>query len=157
MNLLRLLPPRRLEPFFQVTPLMAEFWNAMSNLPLVMFGASRLASEDMPSPLPTFYTLMVLAGVCSFIHHATTPKWTIVIDWLPIASSILLGLYHEIVYCVSLTTCLKCLLAFASLIVDHHFVLMGVPWGHAVWHILAAYSLDSVYQDVALVRGGFHE
>lgn len=40
-----LLPPRRLEPFYAVSPYIAEFWNTLSNLPFVILGVCRLALD----------------------------------------------------------------------------------------------------------------
>ena len=94
-----------------------------------------------------FYWLFTCAGVCSAYHHSSPHSWTIVIDWLPISISILLGLYEGIFWTVQPVTLFKVSFAFSVLLADHWWTPTPVPWGHVMWHLLAAYSFDEVYQD----------
>lgn len=143
-----LLPPRRLEPFYAKSSYIAEFWNSLSNLPFIILGVSRLVldNEYEDSASLILYCLLIGCGTCSFIHHATPCKWTIVIDWLPISVTLGYLVYIHIWSCLAYTTWVKLVMAFSLLIADHHTHFMGI-WGHAVWHVLAAYALDSVFQD----------
>ena len=138
---------RRLEPFFQHSLCIAEFWNTISNLPFVIIGLLRLYEG---TKLPNFYILMILAGLASAIHHATTPKWTIVIDWIPIALSIVLVLYTGVWQFISITSWFQLLLAFSTLLADHIYHLMPVPWGHVVWHLVASLAIDNAYQSIEM-------
>lgn len=144
---------RKLEPAFQVTPWIAEFYNTLSNLPFLLIGLWRyneLALLDetvLVEQLRFLYALYIACGVCSAIHHATTPRWTILIDWIPISTSILLILkFHFVVY-FGVVSWFKLGLAMAMLVNDHVYTTVNVPWGHCFWHVLAAFSIDACYQD----------
>ncbi len=142
-----LLPPRQLErPFYSISPWIAEFWCTLSNLPFILIGGLRLWEG---TEIPLFYWLFLGAGFCSSFHHASCPtwSWTIVIDWLPISVSILLGLYEGVFWTVQSVTLLKVAIAFLILLTDHWYTPVPVPWGHSFWHILAAFAFDEVYQD----------
>ena len=89
---------------------------------------------------------MIFTGICSAIHHATTQKWTLVIDWIPIAGSILLNLNY--LSFMGLPEALILLMALIWLLTDHVVTPMPPPWGHVVWHIMAAYSIDIFYQKI---------
>lgn len=76
---------RRLElPFGAIVPWIAEFYNTVSNAPFVLLSLLRLLEGDNSPDIHHAYILLALVGIGSGIHHATTPKWTIVIDWIPI-------------------------------------------------------------------------
>ena len=138
---------RKLEPFHTHTQWIAEFWNTMSNLPFILIGIVRLETQLVNfRPLYLQYQFMIFAGICSAIHHATTQKWTIIIDWIPIVSSILLNLNY--LSYAELPEILILLMAFFWLLTDHVVTPMPVPWGHVVWHIMAAYSIDTFYQKI---------
>lgn len=149
---------RKLEPFFQVTPWIAEFWNTLSNLLFIIIGLARLYElseiEVWPmeevgiNQLKLAYGLYTICGIASAIHHATTPRWTIVIDWMPIAISIGLNLYFGFLWSVGFASVFKVLLALSVLFSDHICTPINVPWGHCMWHLLAALAIDSCYQDV---------
>lgn len=150
---------RKLEPFYQVTPFIAEFWNTLSNAPFVIIGLWRLyeLSEIDVWPiglhhidrLILLYWLYVFCGICSGIHHATSARWTIVIDWIPITLSIISNLYFGLWMHVGFVSAFQVLIALLVLGTDHVWTPINVPWGHCMWHILAAYAIDSCYQDVA--------
>lgn len=134
---------RKLEPQFTHTKWIAEFWNTVSNLPFILLGLIRLQNETQ---LKLHYQLMIFTGICSAIHHATTQKWTLVIDWIPIAGSILLNLNY--LSFMGLPEALILLMALIWLLTDHVVTPMPPPWGHVVWHIMAAYSIDIFYQKI---------
>eukprot|EP01006_Ploeotia_vitrea_P002212 TRINITY_DN106766_c0_g1_i1.p2 TRINITY_DN106766_c0_g1~~TRINITY_DN106766_c0_g1_i1.p2 ORF type:complete len:191 (+),score=42.06 TRINITY_DN106766_c0_g1_i1:3-575(+) len=147
----------------------AEWWCTVSNVMFVCLGLARLREigqlgEDATvsgdnggfsaqlhavhrANAVLLYRLFVLAGFCSAVHHATVPKWTIVIDWVPISISSLLSLYLGVLPCVTLATAFQLVLAFGLLFNDHVYKTVPVPWGHSFWHILAAIAVDSMYQD----------
>lgn len=136
---------RRFEPLFATSPWVAEFWNTVSNAPFVIIGLLRLAYGTR---IPLMYAMYTCTGVASAIHHATVPAWTVVIDWVPISASILLAFHTKVWVYTSLVSCVKCILAFSILATDHlRRELIPPPWGHVMWHIVAALAVDSVYQD----------
>jgi len=136
---------RKLEPFFQISSYVAEFWNTISNAPFIIIGLLRLMEG---TDLETEYKLMVLAGIASAIHHATTPRWTILIDWAPIAWSCFHILRSNYLLYLSPTAIFEILLAFFILVTDHVYTYIPVPWGHVFWHIVAALSIDCAYQSI---------
>jgi len=137
--------PRKLESFYTHSRHIAEFWNTLSNLPFVLIGLYRLWHGVNFVDL---YILYVLAGVCSAFHHAHPKKWTIVIDWIPILISGYLAWEYDVWYHTSTTSRVWLGFAFGTLINDHVCTSLPVPKGHVLWHILAAYSIDSAYQDL---------
>lgn len=147
---------RKLEPAFRVSPWIAEFYNTLSNLPFILIGLWRLheldCSDDdvLCQQVFLLYALYVACGVCSAIHHASTPKWTIVIDWFPIAVSILLVLKFNFLSYFGFVSWFKVSLAGVMLFNDHVYTTINVPWGHCVWHVLAAFAIDACYQDVVM-------
>ena len=94
------------EASFWCSTMIAEFWNTISNFPFIIIGLIRL-TESLDEPLWTLYVLFVLAGVASAIHHATETKWTIILDWIPIALSLGLGLYEGIYVYFSIVSWFK--------------------------------------------------
>lgn len=136
---------RKLETFFEVSKYIAEFWNTLSNAPFIVIGLLRLLEG---TPLQTEYRLMVLAGIASGIHHATTPKWTIVIDWIPIVWSGWNIWQKGYILHLSSTAVFEMSLAMFVLLTDHIYSYIPIPWGHVFWHILAAFAIDCAYQSV---------
>lgn len=138
-----------------------ESWNTLTNLPFVLIGLYRLSANDpVDQPFYLLYWLYIFAGLCSAFHHACAHlpnnKWSIWIDWFPIAASIILFM-NQIGLTVLLTndlvsvytwTTLGC--AFFALLSDHLFTPLPVPIGHCLWHLLAALSIDSLYQDLII-------
>lgn len=132
---------RRLE-----TPgsLLAEPMCTLSNLWFVLLGLTRLW---MIGEWHTGYVLLVAAGFCSAYHHATYPRWTIVIDWVPISLSLAYVWYGGVLWAATLATWLKIISALAFLVEDHVTKLLPVPWAHTIWHILASWAVDDLYWD----------
>lgn len=89
-----------------------------------------------------------MAGVCSALHHASGQKWTIIIDWIPIAASIRYVVQHRLWDDLSMGSVLRLMIALGSLVVDHVWTPFPVPWGHVAWHLLAALSIDAAYQQL---------
>ena len=140
---------RRLEPFFKDSNYVAEFWNTISNFPFMIIAVLRLIESNSQSEIGQAYTYLFFVGLGSSIHHATTPKWTIIIDWIPI-----LGFIYHIVttfdlYLLSYTVIFELFLSVFVLFIDHSTDIIPVPWGHVFWHPLAAISLDSMIQNFA--------
>jgi hypothetical protein len=99
------------------------------------------------------WVLMIVSGACSAFHHATDPytmKWTIIIDWIPILSTIVYIIFYHpyLVKCISMTTCVAIGFSLAFLGVDHVYTPVPVPWGHVTWHLLAACSISMAYNDM---------
>ena len=140
---------RKSEPHYEVTPYIAEFWNTLSNLPFILIGILRISTlEDAPDSLLLLYVLYIFCGVCSGFHHAIDKGWTLVVDWVPISLSILLNVWSGVYLCVDSVSAFKLLLSLVVLVTDHVWTPMKVPWGHVVWHLLAAFSIDSFYYTV---------
>lgn len=137
--------PRKLEQFYTHSDYITEFWNTVSNIPFILIGIARLYEGTSQKLL---YSLYILAGVCSGFHHATPWRETIVIDWIPIALSIVLGLYWQILYTVSVATFIKLVITFGVLVNDHVWTTVPAPYGHVFWHILAAFTIDEIYTNI---------
>ena len=143
------------EPLFGVLPCVAELWNTVSNVPFIVIGVLRLMLyPDMPSMWRILYGLFIAAGVCSGCHHASKRYWrkfTIVLDWLPIAISIILllstGDGRLILIRATWLSWLKFAFALAVLISDHLCLPIPPPWGHSFWHILVSLAIDDIYAD----------
>lgn len=131
------------EKHYATSHYIMEYWNTLSNLPFIIIGFLRLFEGH----LFDLYLLYILAGFCSGFHHAYPMKYSIVIDWIPIASSMVLMCVHGVIFHITFVTWFKVLLALLSLFMDHVFRIVPVPWGHVLWHILAALAIDDVYQD----------
>lgn len=144
---------RRLETAFQVNPYIAEFWNTVSNAPLSVIGLLRLIENyGNDSAIEIAYFLMILTGICSAIHHATTPRWTIVIDWIPIASMLIYSVVTWNLMLISPAVVAEIVLSLAVLYSDHILKIVPVPWGHVMWHLLAALSVDAFLQNMQKVH-----
>ncbi len=162
---------RKKEPLYADSPYIAEYWNSWSNILFVIFGLLRAMeiqsylngnggghSGDaigrqapiVAKRMRNLWLLMACAGVCSFIHHALNVPGTIVLDWIPIASSILYLVIRnsELIRYISWAAWAG--FAFASLIllVDHVHTTLPVPWGHVMWHVSIAYAIAGAYQDM---------
>lgn len=135
---------RKLEQPYTHSLYILEFWNTLSNLPFVLIGISRLLEGTL---LPGFYCLYILAGLCSATHHAISFRGSLILDWIPISLSLFGIFWYQIWMAITISTATKVLMALMALAVDHIWTPMHVPYGHVVWHILAAFSVDSLYQD----------
>ena len=140
----------------------AEYWNTLSNLPFIIIGFLRIIelthyrvhdndiiNINITSHMINLYFLCICAGICSGFHHMLVYKWTIIVDWIPIATSIIYILYNiNLVYFISLISWFKILLAIFVLFTDHICTNIQIPWGHVFWHILSSFAIDSAYQDI---------
>lgn len=145
---------RKSEPHYEVTPYIAEFWNTLSNLPFVIIGVLRISSfKDAPDSILMLYVLYIFCGLGSAIHHAIDNSWSIVIDWIPISLSIALNLDFGMWRYIDAVSGFKMAIALAVLAADHLWTPMKAPWGHVMWHLLAAISIDSFYYTVLYCRG----
>ena len=138
---------RKHEKFYNVSPYIAEFWNTLTNLPFILIGLYNILYYQLDFNLMVAYLLLIGCGIGSSIHHASHEEWTIVIDWIPILSSIIFALWSGIVYSMSAITLVLTIFAFTILFTDHAFTPMPVPWGHCLWHILASIAVNSLYSD----------
>ena len=139
--------PRKLEKQYKISRYIAEFWNTISNSPFIIIGILRLIEGTY---FDYEYKLMICAGICSGFHHATTYKYTIIVDWIPILFSIV-NMYQESLYLyISYATYFQMCLALFVLITDHVYTYIPVPWGHVFWHVLASFAVDSAYQSAEL-------
>ncbi len=134
-------------PPFGVVPFINEFWNTLSNAPFIIIALLRLSEEPFIPMVHDAYFYLILIGIGSSVHHATTPKWTIIIDWIPILwalyFSVTSGLWQAWSWCVLF----ELGLAFSVLVVDHTTTLIPVPWGHVFWHVLAAFAIEAFLQN----------
>jgi hypothetical protein len=140
---------RRPEPAYHKSAYIYEFYNTLSNLPFIFIGLARLAESNNSNNITNkLYLAMVFCGVCSGIHHAVNFRGSIILDYIPIVYSLIyltnMGLWYKInPISVGLAT-----LALFILFLDHIVQLMPVPWGHVMWHVCAAYAMDSCYQSL---------
>ena len=138
---------RRTELYYTHSKYIAEFWNTISNIPFIIIGLLRLYEG---TNLTLLYQLMIAAGICSAIHHATIHKYTIIVDWIPIVTSSVLIWQMNLLPMISLTCYFELFLAFLVLFADHVYKLVPNHWGHTFWHLLIALSIDNAYQSIKL-------
>ncbi len=147
---------RKTEAFYAVSPWIAEFWNTVSNLPFVVIGVMRVlslshAAEGDVAFVRYLYAIFCCAGLASAFHHGVRIRWSIVVDWIPISCSIVLLCSYSsgaLLGLIDAVSWFKFCLALGVLLVDHVSPRMPVPWGHAVWHVLIAFAIDSAYQSI---------
>lgn len=135
---------RRTEKYYAKSNHIAEWYNTISNLGFIILGMIRIYEYGWSAE----YALFTLAGICSGIHHATTQRWTIILDWIPIMWSLMIIINNHYLWLISLGTWFQILCALFILIDDHIMQTMHVPWGHVMWHVLASFAIDSMYQEV---------
>lgn len=98
------------------------------------------------------YLFYMGMGLASGIHHAVRFHGSLVVDWIPILCTFVCLLLHfhllhdYLLAKVSMAVVFQLVLAVGVLVMDHVCPLVPVPWGHVVWHLLAALSIDSLYQ-----------
>jgi hypothetical protein len=153
---------RKLEPdLYGHSGYVAEWWNTISNILFVAIGVLRYreaianktwAQKRAPKGyvLPRLWLLFAAAGVCSAFHHSQRMRWTIIVDWIPIAASaILLVLGHRyLLHRVSWAAWFGLAFALAVLTTDHVCTILPPPWGHMLWHVSAAFSIAQAYRDM---------
>lgn len=148
---------RKHETHYTHTEYIAEFWNTLSNLPFIIIGFIRLieitlyqndAMKNIQHMI-ILYSLFVAAGFCSGIHHTLLSKWTIILDWIPIASSLIYLFYYiDLLVQISPTCWFEMIIAIGMLFADHVFQYVTPPWGHVFWHIIASFAMDNAYQNM---------
>lgn len=139
-------------------------YNTIPNLPFIIFGLSRLYElyqfhEDVCldyyecrlitlNMLYTLYILYTFLGICSGIHNAFHFKYSIIIEYIPITLTIIYFLMNPFLfYFISFISYIKLFIYFLILISDYLYTPILIPFAH----LLASYSLDSVYQDIVFV------
>jgi hypothetical protein len=151
MRALRLLDGvRSIEQSNKHCPCIEEPFNTISNAAFGVLGLiGYMESQD---EIATLYAWMLAACFCSGIHHAS-PRWmrrgTLVLDWVPIAVSLVLNWQYDTLKYLTPSTIFKATVSFAFLFNDLVDVI-PVPWGHVTWHFLAAFTVDSHYREMAV-------
>ena len=160
---LRLWGRKKEVPLFGRFRWIAEFWNTLSNLPFIVIGVLRLYAlqeiqhtgggtalqfVERREAVLLLYRLYTCAGIASGFHHMCNYSWTIIVDWIPIFLSMLIFLTEGFLPLVSVVSWFKLVLAFYVLLTDHMNTIVPVPFGHVMWHLLAALAIDAAYQDV---------
>lgn len=143
------------EKNYAVTPYISEFFCTITNVPFIIVGLYNLyyLSPTDFEIMHTLYWLMVFAGIASGIHHAFIFRGSIILDWIPIASSILLLVYNfnfKILTFVTFTSWIKFTIALAILLSDHLCTPLKVPIGHCAWHLAACWAVNSMYRDLLI-------
>lgn len=156
----------------------AEYYNTISNAGFmlgacwcwtVLIHKQLLLSKESDPPfngplsvetLNYLILLLLVCGWCSAIHHSLCDqygKYTIVLDWIPIASSLyVIGTTYktntqenQTLMWTSLSTssvCI-CIIALCILLEDHVIKNVKAPWGHVTWHLTASIGITFVYLD----------
>lgn len=119
-----------------------EHWCTLSSMIFIVIGLLRCVQFDGMDSAQDLYLCYALLGLGSAIHHAFSFRGSLVVDWIPIISFTTLCVYYEMFEFISLATYFHILFALGTLVVDHVCTLLPVPWGHVLWHILAANALD---------------
>lgn len=133
------------------SPRVREWFCTWSNVPFTLIATLRLLngfSGDLTGLLTVLYGLLAAAGVCSAIHHGTPGHATLVIDWLPIATSLTIVFWNGLLAYAQWSTVAMALFTLAWLLLDHIRPVTPAPWGHVLWHVSAAWAADSLYQDL---------
>lgn len=138
---------RRLEPAYNVSPYFYEYYNSLSNLPFIFIGLARLyfGVNDLTTQL---YKYMILCGICSGIHHMFHFRGSLILDYVPIVLSLRYLYIHNLFTQIHPVSMGLAALALFILFLDHIIQLMPVPWGHVMWHVCAAYAMDSCYHSL---------
>jgi hypothetical protein len=154
-----------------------EFWNSLSNLPFIFIGLLRVFFDDFGNSsnddqfFTLYYSIYTCIGIGSFIHHATNPQhpWilrikrrfpkihdpTLIIDYIPIVTFTICVLWFEsftVFSRLQWATWFKICLSLGVGINDHIVTTIPVPWGHSFWHVLAAFTVDGILQDLLYIH-----
>lgn len=128
-----------------------EPYNTVSNVAFGVLGVLGIIQYDGNDKLCMLYFWMAIACFCSSVHHASPRRlrrFTLVLDWIPIAVSLYLNVVYNTLPYMTLRTGFISLLALVFLFNDLVDVV-PVPWGHVTWHLLAAIAVDAHYTEVA--------
>ena len=129
-----------------------EWHCAWSSVPFVCIAWARLYFDALVTGrVRVLYHLLWWIGSCSFAHHATRPnRVTVPMDWIPITGTLLCVIHWDVVFAVKPVTAAMCIAAFLWLLWDQIRAPIPSPWGHVIWHITAALTLDALYQNYAV-------
>lgn len=156
-------------------------WSVLSNAMFIILGLSgiyelkaaminnRVSSSTEQSEryqkVEWLYTFMIGCGICSGFHHAMSKsiqRYSILIDWFPITLSLLVlfcpspasmwsfGIFDVFTH-MQWTTFFKVVCSLFVMTTDYLCPILPQGWGHSIWHVLAAFSLDSLYKDLLLL------
>lgn len=138
---------KREEPQYEPHTYIQEYWNTMSNVFFVYLGLLGLVDAHTEEGR-ILYGFMMLCGCCSALHHAISWKYSIAIDYAPIIGSVVyfstLDKWHDI----SVGSWIALATGALTLGWDHHKQPRTDPFGHSLWHIMAALAARSVCFDV---------
>lgn len=137
---------RRQEQPYNKSKYIYEYYNTLSNLPFIFIGLARLYYDN--NSHTQLYKAMVFCGICSGIHHAVNFRGSIILDYIPIVYSLLYLTSNNLWNKINPVSVGLATLALFILFLDHIVQLMPVPWGHVMWHVCAAYAMDSCYQSL---------
>ena len=116
------------ENWFEVTPLIAEFWCCLSNIPFLVLGFS-------------FWPLSVV-GTLSLLHHMIPYEWLRLLDM--VGANLLIGwcLLPGSLIWSSWELLLHGLCVLVLLLADGYYRYFSpypsTPWPHVLWHLGAA-------------------
>jgi hypothetical protein len=142
---------RHREPFYTRSMFVAEYLNTWSNAFFILLAIARLKEELIQqSPLLVqLHYMMIAIGIGSAIHHGLPYRWTLIFDYVPIGYALYQVFWcHSLYLYFSYASWLKALLSVGVLVDDHIYRRIPNPWGHVMWHVLAAFTMDSAFQDV---------
>ena len=132
------------KPLFQHSRYVAESYCFWSNAPFLLISTTRII--DGYSIQLSAYMLCI--GICSAWHHAHGARWSVYVDWLPIVALLWQVWRHQWWMFWSFTTWLKVVLTLGVGFNDHVFTTAPVPWGHVLWHVMAAFTMDAAFSEI---------
>lgn len=119
-----------------------------SNVFFLLIGGCRLYTHRWHPEMVRLYALMVLWGLAGMFHHYVfLPPWTLIGEQIPLVASLYVFLVeHEGHRYVDLTGYLTSLSAALLCICGYHCPTFPLVTTHIVYHVVAAFVMDSVYQ-----------
>lgn len=150
----RLTDTRIEEKAHQRSKWVREWHCTWSSVPFLAIAWLRLHFDaSVAGRARALYHLMFWIGGCSMFHHATRKdSVTVPIDWAPISITVLMCVHWDVALVANPATVALCVGSFAWLIWDQLKAPIPSPWGHVIWHITSAITLDSLYQSYIAAR-----
>jgi hypothetical protein len=125
------------EDWYKVTPYIAEFWCALSNIGFFYVGFKHAVPE------------LIFAGTASFLSHSIPKQWLLTVDKIGvlIVAIKFITLYPTIVANPWLLA--PAVIAATINLADAYLSrTKGQTWPHVVWHLSAAFLANLVLNNV---------
>lgn len=125
------------EDWYQVTPYMAEFWCAVSNIGFIYAGVQHKSPE------------LLFAGVASLVSHSIPKQWLLHVDKLGVLIALTKLIREREVLKQNPKLLLPIALAGGVGLFDVYLARKrGRSEGHVLWHLCAAYAANEFLKNV---------